>query len=411
MFPFRALVLEDHAFQRAVAVNMLHQLGCGEVLEAADGAEALLLLQNTGPVDVALCDLQMNGMDGLEFMRKANSFIGSVILCSELAPDLRRTVMQIIAMLGINPLGDAGKPLQLRRLQVLLENRLPLPKPMLPSPLALELPNEDALFEGFGRSEFVPFLQPKLDLATGQVKGVEVLARWLRPGKGLLPPSVFMPVIERYGLLDVLLSELLASGLALQRKLLQQGHSLEFSYNLHASQLENCYLIQRIQALLKYHGVPAGKIVFELTESAQIEDSATSLESLVRLRMMGCGLSIDDFGIGFSSLRRLCQLPFTEMKLDAEFVHSLTAQPRSSAVIESTLVLAKSLGITLVMEGVETREQHQELVALGCSVGQGYLYARPMGVSAFVDWLGQGIHSRTSHEYSNPFYREPYLIC
>lgn len=240
---------------------------------------------------------------------------------------------------------------------------------------------------------------------------MEVLARWLRPDRGLLTPSAFLPAIERCGLLDVLLFELLASGLVLQRKLLRLGYSLEFSYNLHASQLENGSLVSRVQALLEGHGIPAGKIVFELTESAQFEESVTHLENLVRLQMMGCGLSIDDFGTGFSSLRRLCRLPFTEIKLDGEFVRGLTQQPRSRAVIENTLALAKSLGMTVVMEGVETREQHQELLALGCPLGQGYFYARPMSVWAFTDWFSQSVRSATLHlGYPRPNYGESCLI-
>jgi EAL domain-containing protein (putative c-di-GMP-specific phosphodiesterase class I) len=128
-------------------------------------------------------------------------------------------------------------------------------------------------------------------------------------------------------------------------------------------------------------------LTFELTESGLLEAPATSLESLVRLRMMGCRLSIDDFGAGFSSLQRLCQLPFNEIKLDAEFVRTLEHEPRCRAVISSTLALGEALGMSVVIEGIETEAQRQQLLALGCTQGQGYWYARPMSSEDLLQWL------------------------
>jgi len=215
--PLRVLVLEDHAFQRSVAVKMLQALGCGEVFQASDGARALAVLQAVGAVDIALCDLQMEGMDGLDFLQRvgATGQVKAFIISSSLSGDLR----------------------------------------------------------------------PKFNLRTTQVCGVEVLCRGMW--------------------------------------------------------------------------------------------------------MMGCRLSIDDFGTGFSSLQRLCQLPFNEIKLDGEFVRTLEHEPRCRAVISSTLELGESLGMSVVIEGIETDAQRQQLLALGCPVGQGYWYARPMSGEGFLRWLRQ----------------------
>ncbi|MDD5442533.1 MAG: EAL domain-containing protein, partial [Pseudomonas fluorescens] len=139
--------------------------------------------------------------------------------------------------------------------------------------------------------------------------------------------------------------------------------------------------------LLATHQTPCASVTFELTESGLLEVPAVSLENLVRLRMMGCRLSIDDFGAGFSSLQRLCQLPFTEIKLDAEFVRGLLHEPRCRAVIGSTLALGQTLGMSVVIEGIETTEQHQALLALGCTQGQGYWHARPMNGVDLLRWL------------------------
>ncbi|MDB6047350.1 MAG: hypothetical protein JWR17_96 [Pseudomonas sp.] len=152
-------------------------------------------------------------------------------------------------------------------------------------------------------------------------------------------------------------------------------------------QLTNPELTSRIKTILSAHGTPGPSLTFELSGSGLLEAPATALESPVRLQMMGCRLSIDDLGAGFSSLQRLCQLPFNEIKLDGEFVRTLEHEPRCRAVISSTLTLGETLGMTVVIEGIGTEEQRQELVPLGCNQGQGYLRERPMSGADLLSWL------------------------
>jgi len=138
--------------------------------------------------------------------------------------------------------------------------------------------------------------------------------------------------------------------------------------------------------LLKRFQVPATQIMFEITESGLISAPASSLENLVRLRIMGCGLAMDDFGAGYSSLDRLSELPFSQIKLDRAFVHKLQTQPRSAAIISCAVALAQALGFSLVIEGVENAEQQARLIELGGTYAQGYLFARPMPQNHFVDY-------------------------
>ncbi|MGY2292684.1 EAL domain-containing protein [Pseudomonas sp. SDO528_S397] len=222
------------------------------------------------------------------------------------------------------------------------------------------------------------YFQPKFNLVTRQMSGVEALTRWNHPSGQLVSPAVFMQVIERCHLFDELFFQQLNQGLQLQRSFLQQGKSLNIAFNLDTSQLSGTALVSRIEAALSSFQLPASGITFELTETGLMDACATCLENLVRLRMMGCGLSIDDFGSGFSSLHRLCQLPFNEIKLDAEFVRTLDEGPRSRAVISSTLALGESLGVSVVAEGIETTQQHKQLREMGCRYGQGYFFAKPM---------------------------------
>ncbi|WP_236721925.1 EAL domain-containing response regulator [Pseudomonas frederiksbergensis] len=387
--PIRVLVLEDHAFARAVAVNMLKQLGCLEVFQASDGAQALAVLQEVGAVDIALCDLCMDGMDGLEFFQRVglSGLVGSIIISSSLSADLRRAVGQIVSLSGLRLLGDVGKPLHLQALAQLLGKHRSGPRgDLMPDPapeLACESEVRNALREG----QLQPYYQPRVNLLTGEVCGVEVLARWLHPLKGTLSPAVFMPALERFELLDELLFTQMDQVLTLQRQAREQGFTLNVAFNLHATQLANHELASTVRAILALHDAPGAGLTFELTESGLLEAPATSLENLVRLRMMGSRLSIDDFGAGFSSLQRLCQLPFNEIKLDGEFVRTLEDAPRCRAVISSTLALGEALGMSVVIEGIETDEQHQQLVELGCTQGQGYLFARPMSGADLLRWL------------------------
>ncbi|MBC3273017.1 EAL domain-containing response regulator [Pseudomonas sp. SWRI81] len=389
--PLRALVLEDHPFQRSVAVNILRTLGCREVLEASDGAQALALLDKVGTVDVALCDLQMEGMDGLEFLQRvgASGQVKSVIISSSLSVDLRRAVHQMVALLGLELLGDVGKPVHIQGLADLLKKAVDRPRVTCPPAATVKLASAAAVRQALAEQQLRAWYQPKFNLHTGEVCGVEVLCRWLHPQQGIIAPALFMPVLEQCGLLDALLFPQMEQALTVQRSAGANGFAVSMAFNLQTVQLANAELAASLKALLRRHGACGASLTFELTESGLLEAPATSLETLVRLRMMGCRLSIDDFGAGFSSLQRLCQLPFNEIKLDADFVRNLADEPRCRAAISSTLALGEALGMSVVIEGIETDAQRRELLALGCTQGQGYWYAKPMAGADLLVWLQQ----------------------
>ena len=387
----RILILEDDSFLRAVAVRMFRSLGCHEVFEAADGSQALALLQQVGAVDIAVCDLQMEGVDGLAFLRRAGQSgqIGAVLLSSALSADLRRAAQQVIALLGLQLLGDVGKPLPAKELQALLD-KYRGSCIRATSPDAVVQPAcEDEVRQALALQQLQAWYQPKFNLRSGEVCGVEVLCRWMHPSKGVLPPALFIPVLERCGLMDELLFAQLDQALSLQEQARIQGYPLNMAFNLQTSQLVNSQLTYTLKGILARHGTPGSRLTFELTENGLLQAPAASLENLVRLRMMGCRLSLDDFGAGFSSLQRLCQLPFNEIKLDGEFVRNLEHEPRCAAVIASTLALGNSLGMAVVVEGIETLDQLQRLLAMGCVEGQGYWFARPMSGQGLLHWLQQ----------------------
>lgn len=390
MDTLRIIVLEDHHAQRILVVEQLRALGCSRVLVAQGGESALQLLKEHGAVDVVVCDIQMPGMDGLEFLRRASEerLVRAVIQYSVIEPDLRRAVQQMITWLGLIVLGDMTKPSQLCVLRSLLESYLAHHQVEVAAlqPIAEQICVDD-IQRGMRDAEFVAYYQPKFDLKTKTCSGAEVLVRWNHPARGVLAPFAFLSALEADGLLDKLFFQLIEQGMKLQRLLLEQGEPLALAFNLSPGQLGACEIVENIKRSLERHQLPASLLTIEVTETGLVEAPAICIENLVRLRMMGCNLAIDDFGAGYSSLQRLCELPFNQIKLDGHFSRELVSQPRCRAVVRASLALAQSLDMNLVIEGVETEDQRQMLLAMGCTLAQGYWYARPMAEPDFLKWL------------------------
>lgn len=384
----RVLVLESQRFQRSVLIKMLDRLGLPEVLQASDGEKAMTLLQVRGGVDIVLCDVADRSLDCLKFLQLARQagLVRAVAFCSELNPELRRTLAHMRRFCGLQMLGVLSPPLQSRALRQLLRcySRQHLPATYASAPKAL--PTEHEIRQGLALGEFRAWFQPKFMLGTGRLAGIEALVRWEHPTRGVLLPAQFLAAVLAYELIDEMLKQLLEQGLSLLGVLRRQQIQLELAFNLHASQLLNSELVGHIQQSLLRHGFPGSTLLFELAENGLLDISARVQENLLRLRMLGCGLSIDDFGTGFSSLKLLCQLPFNQLKLDGDFVRHMD-EPLSQAMVTSTLALARSLNMSVVIEGIGTQRTHEGVLALGGEIGQGFYLARPMQGYRLLAWL------------------------
>lgn len=398
--PIRVLVLEEHPFKQLVAIQAFKDAGCDSVEGVADVKAALQLLDHAGPVDIVLCALDETGMQGLttlELLSRTRR-VKSLIICSVLAPDLQDAIDRMVGMLGVSVLGYVDVPVRAGAITPLLSRYLETT--VAPGHAAQKarhtLASQAGLEQAIAGHELKAFFQPKFNLASGEVGSLEVLARWEHPQYGVLCPADFLPQVSQFGLMDPLFFALLEQALAFVQTAQAQGHVLSLAFNLEAEQLSNESLLPQLCKALECYAIPASRLTFEITESGLLEVSPRVLETLIRLRMMGAGLSIDDFGIGYSSLERLCQLPFTEIKLDARFVRDLDRSPRNRAVISSTLALAEALDMAVVVEGVEHESQRQRLLKLGCHQGQGYLCARPMSAARALSWLEMRSASRST---------------
>jgi diguanylate cyclase (GGDEF)-like protein len=231
--------------------------------------------------------------------------------------------------------------------------------------------------------------QPKLELRTGRVIGVEALVRWNHPERGLLSPDVFLPLAEQAGLMRRLALQVLERSLRDLQGWRAAGHDLSVAVNLSVSNLQDVALPEQVEMLLEAFGLPAGALILEITEDVLMADAARSQQVMAGLRRLGVRLSIDDYGTGYSSLSYLRALPVDELKLDRSFVSHLTSDERAAAIVRSTLQLSLDLDMSMVVEGVEDAATLAALRAWGCDYAQGYHIARPMPADLFMRWLAE----------------------
>ncbi|HEX2809662.1 MAG TPA: EAL domain-containing protein, partial [Kineosporiaceae bacterium] len=230
-------------------------------------------------------------------------------------------------------------------------------------------------------------VQPLVELATGAVHSVEVLARWHHPELGEVPPEQFFAAAERSGQVQALSACVLDRALELSREWQGIGLQVRVAVNLASRWLADPSLPDQIGGALARHGVAAGMLCLEITERGVIADPKHTTQALSRLRAMGVHLSVDDFGTGYSSLTYLSRLPVDQMKIDKSFVADLDANPRDRAIVRSMIDLGRNLGLEVVAEGVMTPAGHQVLQDLGCRLGQGYLIARPLSPAELPGYL------------------------
>jgi diguanylate cyclase len=238
------------------------------------------------------------------------------------------------------------------------------------------------------RSQLELYYQPQINLLTGELTGVEALARWTHAERGVVSPESFIPMAEASGLISSLGEWALRS--ACQQSMAWLGHlrsPISVSVNLSMRQFESPDLVEMVAQILHETRMPPSLLVLELTESALMQDVSITIEKLKKLKKLGVKLAIDDFGTGYSSLSYLGQLPIDELKIDQSFVRQLN-RDRNAMMISSTIIaMARSMGLTVVAEGIETQQQRDFLVKAGCHIGQGFLYSKPMDSSTMINWF------------------------
>jgi diguanylate cyclase (GGDEF)-like protein len=252
---------------------------------------------------------------------------------------------------------------------------------------ATRLQTVEELRTALASDQLVVHYQPKIDLDTGEVHGVETLVRWDHPDRGLLYPDSFLHLVEESGLMPALTRLVLALALDQAAAWQAQGQPLTVAVNLSASSLGDTDLPQKVAAMLADRDLAPGALRLEITEEFLMANRVRARNILTRLRNSGIQIAIDDFGTGYSSLAYLRDLPVDELKLDRSFIFPMADDARAAALVASTIALAHSLGLCMVAEGVETEVAYAELARMGCDQAQGYFISRPVPAAELDYWL------------------------
>jgi EAL domain-containing protein (putative c-di-GMP-specific phosphodiesterase class I) len=334
-------------------------------------------------VDIALCDLNMPEMDGMEFLRHlGEQHRGTaVILVSSLDGKVLSSVGRMTEMYGVQFLGAIEKPVfpaTLKAHMLRFKGRNDTAQPSPEQNLSL-----DEILQGIRADQFVPYFQPKVDMKTGRIVGAEALARWQHPTHGVIGPYAFIPLLEKTANMDDLTYRILGKSIAALRSFHEKGHLLTVSVNLSLVSLDDTTLADKITHMVRAAGVEPQYVVLEVTESAAMTNVAPALENLARLCMNGFALSIDDFGTGSSNLQQLTSIAFSELKIDQSFVKNFADNLALRIMVESSIDMAHKLMVKSVAEGVETQEDWNALAAIGCDTVQGFFIAKPMSIEDF----------------------------
>ncbi|HEY8977207.1 MAG TPA: EAL domain-containing response regulator [Burkholderiaceae bacterium] len=386
------LVVDDNVVQRIQVVALCRELGIDMIYEAGSGDEALELLSLLVlPPDVAILDLEMPGMDGIELIERLHErkLAIPLVVVSGREAVLIDTVEAMARNLGMPVVAGIRKPLTREALAAALDGlERERTGPVTAAERAALPPIDPAdLAAAIASGGIAVHYQPKVDMARGAVCGVEALARWTHPRLGPVGPDRFIEVAEREGLIHALTLAVLRQAFTDAARWRTGGLHLSLAVNLSPRLLDDPSLVRELSQLLDDHGLDARQVVLEITENSVVDCMGVALGVLARLRLKGFRLSIDDYGTGFSSMQQLARVPFTELKIDRAFVHGAAQRTNLRVILKSALDMSRQLGLVTVAEGIETLPDWQLVRDSGCGIGQGFIVSRAMPADELPRWL------------------------
>ncbi|MFQ3236643.1 MAG: EAL domain-containing protein (putative c-di-GMP-specific phosphodiesterase class I)/ActR [Paraglaciecola sp.] len=337
-------------------------------------------------IDVVVLDLFMPGADGIELLRflADNNSQASVVFMSGKDSSVLYSAQQLATEQGINVLGTLQKPFRAQELEVILHKYV---KSSLKAATNNDLVSEDELAQAIKNNELSLHYQPQVSISDKKIIGVEALVRWKHPLKGMIPPNFFIPMAEANDLITDITSFTTRAAIRQQGIWKSQGKNLRISVNMSPKILDDLDLPEKIEACARALGADVSKLMIEVTETALTSNLVRYMDVLSRLRLKGFGLSIDDFGTGYSSLQQLIRVPFSELKIDQAFIRKLTTDKECFTISKISIMLAHELGMGVVAEGIESKNEWNILKQLGCDEGQGYWMGKPMPPEEIESWM------------------------
>lgn len=382
------MVVEEDDSKQAMIVNTLKTIGCHHVLSVSSGQDCLDMIRNYPlPVHIVFSHLDMSGMDGIELLRHLGEqqLTETFVLIEFNDFSILRTLEDMAEHLGLNILGCIEHTFTQEATEMILDRYYEHQNKSSPETYGDMLTQAD-IITGLSNNQFITWYQPKVRIDTGEWFAAEALSRWIHPERGMIYPTQYIPVLEELGIVDKLTwiqIHVIAEDL---RHWLSLGKKISVSINISPSMLNDRSLANKLIEVTNRYNISQDQMVLEITESMLMENLAHSLETIARMRLQGFTLSMDDFGTGYSNLHQLERMPCSELKLDKSLVTGAYENPVRRVILESNIGMAKKLGMETVGEGVETVEDWFMLKQLDCSIGQGYLIAKPMPASDLLTW-------------------------
>ncbi|MBI5600464.1 MAG: EAL domain-containing response regulator [Gemmatimonadetes bacterium] len=380
------LLLDDDPLQLKLLSRTLHGLGYTDPI-ACDSAEAALqaLSAPHQAIGLILLDLNMPGVDGVAFLKLLSErrFDAAVVLVSGEDERLIESAARFGASQNIRMLGAISKPVLPAELKTVLEHwQKPTAAPAPPKQYPA-----DQIARAILENELVPHFQPIVNLVTGALAGAETLVRWQHPSDGLVMPGQFIAVAEERGLIRDITRLMIRAAVTQGRVWRDQGLHVFVAVNVSMGDLTRADFADFVLDALERSGLPPDDLVLEASEQRVAQDPDTALAAISRLRMRRITMAIDNFGIGSSSLAQLRDIPFNAVKVDGSFVHGAGGSAVLGAIVNSSIDLARQLGMRTVAEGVEDSTDWVWLRSSGCEMAQGWFIGAPMAASELAAWL------------------------
>lgn len=376
------LVIDDNDAHRAIIARGLNKLGISILFETGNSGEGIDLVAQH-QIDLLIVNLVMPDIDGVRIIWEIGKLTHppAVVLMSTPVLPLTHSVCCMAAQRGVQILAVVSKPLCFEHLKQLLTQFAQYEDTgqLTESKVLIILPqNKERLLHAMQTSELTPYFQPKINLKTGYIEGLEVLARWCHPDWGMLLPVSFLSFFENCNLDLELTRYILTAAIKAQKYLFQAGKRFTVSINISARLLDRLMLTEELLKIVHdLSWYPEG-IIIELTETSVPDEPGAYFYGACRLRMAGFGLAIDDFGRGYGSIYHLISGPFTELKLDQQLVTNSVSDLFTRAALESSVTLGKRMGLYVVAEGVQDQDELDLITALGVDAVQSHFVLKPL---------------------------------
>jgi EAL domain-containing protein (putative c-di-GMP-specific phosphodiesterase class I) len=382
---FRVLIVDADSIEREILARCVEMLGwTGDPAATLDEALTLFSLRAH---NIIVIDLRLGQQDAIQLLRKIRRAHAdpTVIFVSSATDRIRAAALRSAYELGLRVAGTLARPIDPYRLHALLLSNPPRPRGNRRR--SAGFPSAQDLDQALRDNEIHTEYQPKIDLITGQIVGVEALARWRSPTFGQVPPDQFVPVAEQSDLIARLTFRVLEDAIMACRRWRQVRPDCSVAVNISPHVLADPRLLTMVDSILSHNKMPPDALIAEVAESTIMSTLPVATEVLTRLSIMGVRVSVGGFGTGYSSLLSLLRMPYTELKIDRSFISSCGIDPEAWKLVRATVLLARELGMHVVAEGVETEDVSDRLRDVGCDLGQGWFFGRPMQEDAMLRWL------------------------